>query len=267
MIRFWKMVGAGNDFVVLDNRDALVAEADKPAFARRVCPRAMGVGADGVLFVEPSETADYRLRIFNPDGSEAEMCGNGARCAARFAHAHDIAPDAQRVQTLAGVVTATLVEDGARVGLPRVGALAYIEALEFAHETRPAWRIDTGVPHVVVSVDDVQAVSVRAWGRAIRTHPDFAPAGANADFLARGAQGGVDLRTYERGVEDETLACGTGAVAAALVAARVWGLASPVTVRTRSGESLRVHFRPQGDAFADVALEGPVRLVYRGELA
>lgn len=263
-MRFVKMNGTGNDFVVIDNRDGAVQ--DLAAFARAVCPRALAIGADGVLALEASRRADVRMRIINADGSEAEMCGNGLRCVAVYAATRGVTGAALTIESLVGVHRATAWDDGARVSMTDTERPQRLPALAFADQRVDAAFQDTGVPHTVVPVADVDAVPVVPWGRTIRQLPQFAPAGTNANFMARGPAG-LLVRTYERGVEDETLACGTGACAAAMSAHVLWGLESPVTVQTRSGESLTIHFTPQGGRMTAIELAGPVHTVYTGELA
>ncbi|BBO88993.1 diaminopimelate epimerase [Desulfosarcina ovata] len=265
-IPFFKMSGSGNDFIIIDNREFRVPEARLDELVVGACRRKMAVGADGVILIESSDRVDFKWRFFNADGSVAEMCGNGARCAARFAFLHGIAGRQMAFDTLAGTIEAD-------VG-PRLVKLRMTDPFDLKtgieldlDETRVGvGSVNTGVPHAVMMVDDIETVDVIATGRQIRRHVYFAPAGTNANFVAVDPAGRILIRTYERGVEDETLACGTGNVAAALVLARERGLASPVTLTTRSGSDLIVHFRSRGDGFGDVFLEGDARVIYRGEL-
>ncbi|MFH0911342.1 MAG: diaminopimelate epimerase [Planctomycetota bacterium] len=266
MIAFTKMSGAGNDFILIDNRDGRIAVEEASSLARRICPRRTAVGADGLILLEASERADLRVRFLNPDGSEPAMCGNGARCAALFAHRLGAAKKSMTLRTLAGIFSASLTDAGVRIELPDMDVPLPVKGLSFAGIVRDAWFVNTGVPHAVLPVDDLEGVPVRAWGPAIRHHPRFAPEGTNADFLLREGDGRIGLRTYERGVEDETLACGTGALAAAMTAALLWKEKSPVTVRTRSGEALTVRFRLAGNRMTEMALEGPVKVAYTAEL-
>ena len=265
-LSFVKMSGAGNDFIMIDNRDGVVAEGAKAELARAVCPRRTAVGADGLIFLEPSETCDVRMRIFNADGSEAEMCGNGSRCLAEFAHSVGAAPAEMTIETVAGPVRAKVHEAGVRVELTSPGEIVSKGELEFADRRGEVFFTDTGVPHAVLFVDDLEGTDVRTLGRALRFHEAFGRPGANANFVRVAGPGKIDVRTYERGVEDETLACGTGAAASALVAAWREGWGPPVAVGARSGEVLRVHFRGAGPHFEAAMLEGPVNVVYRGEL-
>ena len=265
-IPFYKMSGSGNDFILIDNRDGVVEEDDLQNRIAKVCRRKMSVGADGFILLENSETVDFRWRFFNSDGSLPDMCGNGARCAARFAFLHDIADRKMAFDTLAGIIEAEVSDTGVRIRMTDPEALHAEFSLNLGSRSVTVGSINTGVPHVVMMVEDIDAVDVVATGRAIRHHKDFAPEGTNANFVARNADGAILIRTYERGVEDETLACGTGNVAAALLLAKTDGLASPVTLTTRSKSRLTVHFKRSGDCFEEVFLEGDARVIYRGEL-
>jgi diaminopimelate epimerase len=265
-IEFTKMNGCGNDFILIDNRDCRLEESQLPALVTGICRRGLSVGADGVILIEPSAQADFRWRFFNADGSPGEMCGNGARCAARFAVLHGIAGRELRFETAAGLITARVEGMQVRVNLTDPGELTLDRPLSLSGGEWRVATVNTGVPHVIARVPDVDALDVVAIGREIRRHPDFAPAGTNANFISMDAAGAILIRTYERGVEDETLACGTGAAAGALVAAETLGAASPVRLRTRSGEVLTVHFSRRGGRFCDLLQEGPARLVFTGRL-
>jgi diaminopimelate epimerase len=261
---FHKMSGTGNDSVLLDDRDGSLGEG-LPELTQRLCHRRNGVGADGVLVIERSPDADFRMRYLNADGGEAAFCGNGGRCIAYFAHA--IGAAGPRMSFLAGDGPHTAVVAGARVRLsmrdPRDFRLNFL--LDLDRTGYAASFADTGVPHVVVPVVDLADFDVAVVGRTIRLHRMFQPAGANANFIEIVDRHHLNIRTYERGVEDETLACGTGATAAAVTAA-LRGLAdSPVECATRGGEVLTVHFRRDGDEVRDVELEGDVRLLFTGE--
>ena len=265
-IAFTKMSGSGNDFILIDNRSRVVDEGGLPHFITGICRRRTSVGADGVILIEASDAADFRWRFFNADGSPAAMCGNGARCAARFAFIQGIAGADMRFETDAGMIHARVNGPQVRVKLTDPHGLRQALRLDLASGTLQVSSIDTGVPHVVVMASDLENTDVRGLGREIRRHPEFAPAGTNANFIGADPDGGIAIRTYERGVEDETLACGTGSVAGALVAALTLSLASPVPVRTRSGETLTVHFRRDGGRFHDVYQEGSAWLICAGHL-
>ncbi len=261
-IPFSKLTGSGNDFILIDNRGGIVSKEDLPRLTRALCRRKFSVGADGLIAIEEAETADFRWRFFNADGSSAEMCGNGGRCAARFAVERGIAKPDLCFETLAGPIRAVVT--GKRVKLEMVSPrdLRLPAEVPLSSGVRRGGSINTGVPHFVVSEEDLEAVDVVSLGRQIRHHALFAPAGTNVDFVRRTGEAEIAVRTYERGVEDETLACGTGAVASVLIGACWWRLPSPAAVQTRGGEILTVHFSRHGEDFGEVFLEGDTVWVY-----
>jgi diaminopimelate epimerase len=265
-LAFFKMHGGGNDFVLVDHRLPILPEADQPRFARRVCHRQTGVGADGLILLELSDRADVRWRFYNADGSAAEMCGNGARCAARFAAMRGLAGESLTLETLAGVIQAEVHERQARITMTGVGEPRLHLAVPLNDRTLTGHFQPVGVPHVVFPATDLDDTPVAKWGRAVRYHQMFQPAGTNVNFIRVTGPHALTVRTYERGVEDETLACGTGAVASALVAARLGQVGSPVLVLTRGGEILTVSFQQQDDAITDIFLEGEALVVFQGEL-
>jgi diaminopimelate epimerase len=260
------MHGGGNDFVLMDHRERHIPEAEQNRFAQRVCTPKIGVGADGLILIEDSDRADFRWRFFNADGSEAEMCGNGARCAARFAVMQGIANSRLTFETLAGLIQAEVLNHQIRVALADVGDFRLNLSIPLEGETLAGHFMKVGVPHVVVPVENLEEVPIRQWGREVRFHQMFQPAGTNVNFIRATGPHVLEIRTYERGVEDETLACGTGAVAAALISARLEKVASPVAVHTRGGEILTASFQWQGEKISEVFLEGEALVVYQGEL-
>jgi diaminopimelate epimerase len=267
-IQFYKMSGCGNDFIIIDNRSPVIPEKDLTAFIMGVCRRKMSVGADGIILIENSNTVDFKWRFYNSDGSVAEMCGNGARCVARFAYLNGITGPDMSFETLAGVVSASVSEAGlVKIKMTDPLNLEMNRELILKSGKYAVGSVNTGVPHVVMVVDDIQGTPVKEMGKEIRFHPDFAPAGTNVNFVTVQPDNIVAVRTYERGVEDETLACGTGCVASALIAARKFGLTPPVTLLTRSGGYLRIYFTPHQDTYSDVYMEGDARLIYRAELS
>ena len=264
-IAFAKMSGAGNDFIVIDNRRGWIGTgADE--LARRVCRRRLSLGADGLILIETDPEVDFCWRFYNSDGSPGEMCGNGARCAARFAHLCGIADLRMRFRTLAGMIAAEICDDQVTVDLTPPGPLTAGLSLDLAAGRASVDVINTGVPHAVMFVPEIEALDVFAAGREIRWHPQFAPAGTNADFAAVQAPGVLRVRTYERGVEGETLACGTGVTAAALAAAVRFGWPSPIAVITHSGSRLTVDFAAVAGNFSRVRLRGDARTICTGEL-
>lgn len=262
---FTKMNGAGNDFILLDNRSG-THRLEKSTLAR-LCDRHRGIGADGVLAVELPIIAgvDFRMRYFNADGGEAEMCGNGARCFARFA-ARLVSPSPSQVsfETMAGPILAMLDDDLVTLEMGTPGDYGAPQHLEFGSGGGEVEFLNTGVPHAVVFVERVADVPVVEQGRALRNHKAFAPRGTNVNFVEAAADR-LLIRTYERGVEDETLACGTGVCAAALLHARRTGAESPVAVQVRGGDILSVSFVRTGDVtFSKVRLTGPADFVFEG---
>lgn len=267
MLSFWKMNGAGNDFVVLDNRELKLDL--NPETVARLCQRQRGVGADGLLAVEPAQNgADYRMRYYNADGGEAEMCGNGARCFARFVNLLEgNRLSATTFETMAGVIEAEFQGDQVRIQLSTPHSLRLNDVLDLAGESHTVHSVNTGVPHAVVFVDDLDAVDIRRLGAATRYHEHFAPKGTNANFVREIAPGHIWIRTYERGVEDETLACGTGMVACALIHHELTGAPSPIRVLVAGGDTLEVGFtKTEEGLYSDVTLLGPAEFTFAGNL-
>jgi diaminopimelate epimerase len=267
-VPFTKMSGTGNDFIIIDHRRPFLRTIDLPGFARAICTRKFSVGADGLILIETAAGADFQWQFFNADGSVAEMCGNGARCAARFAFARKIAPARMRFQTLAGVIEAEMVGQEVKIRLTSPSALRLDRLVSLEDGEQTVDSLNTGVPHAVLFTADNHAVPVQRRGREIRHHTLFQPAGTNVNFVQLLAGDGLYVRTYERGVEDETMACGTGAVAAAIIAACRGMVKPPVTVTTSGGEQLQVHFRLDQQPFRveDVFLQGPALVIYEGML-
>jgi diaminopimelate epimerase len=265
-IRFLKMSGAGNDFVVVDNRNGVVPEP-ATTFAARVCARQAAVGADGLLLLEKSQRKDFRMRYFNTDGSEAEMCGNGGRCIARFAALVGAAGRSMDFENLAGDFHAALTDENrVRLDMTEPHSLRLDVEVEALGRRLKVHSLNTGVPHIVLPWEELEDAPVRDLGRALRHHEAFAPKGTNVNFVRVTGPQAIDVRTYERGVEDETLAWGTGSVAAALLMARLGRVSAPVAVTVRSGSVLSVHFELDGDTARHVALEGEALVLFEGEL-
>jgi diaminopimelate epimerase len=262
---FFKMSAAGNDFILFDNRPGTLKREDLPELVRRLCARGLSVGGDGVILLEPSSVAHLRASFFNPDGRPT-FCGNGARCAARLAYLKGIAPARMTVET--SVMTHRAEVDGALVSFEMRNPQGLDDAVEVqaAGETIRGVFLDTGVPHLVVFRSIAGTDSIDSLGRDLRMHPRFAPSGTNVNFVEPGAGGALAIRTYERGVEGETLACGTGCVAAAIAAVSAGKARTPVSLRTRSGALIRVRFEGPPARATAVRLEGEARLVYVGQL-
>ncbi|MFA5142686.1 MAG: diaminopimelate epimerase [Candidatus Omnitrophota bacterium] len=264
-IKFTKAVATGNDFIIIDNRTGRLTEKNLAAFTRKACDRKRGIGADGVLFIERSRRADFRMRIFNSDGSEAGMCGNGSRCAALFAATRKIAKSKMTIETLAGLLNAEARRDVIKVRLTDPKDIRWNFCLMINKCPYKVSFADTGVPHVIHFTDDLEAIDVRNIGSHIRHHGEFSPEGTNADFVKVVNAHTIRIRTYERGVEDETLACGTGAVASAIISAETERMKSPIVVETLGGERVNVYFEMKNGNFKNVYLEGRAELVYEGD--
>ena len=257
-LRFWKLSGAGNDFVLLEGRST----AAGPALAKRLCDRRRSIGADGLLLVRRGPlTADY----FNADGSRA-FCANGTRCAAWWARRRGWAGLRLTLKTDGGQVPAEIVgTERVRIGMPLPSKLRWNLRLKAVGKAWLVHAVTIGVPHAVVETRGLDRVPVFDVGRALRHHPAFGKAGANVNFVER-AGTGLRVRTYERGVEDETLACGTGAVASAFWAHTMRGAQGPIRILTRGGDSLSAGFESNGDRLERAWLEGPAKITFEGEV-
>ena len=266
-VRFWKLEGAGNDFLGLDGR-AGGFKLKRQQIAD-LCDRRRGVGADGVLVVEKPKVrgADFRMRYYNSDGGEAEMCGNGARCFALLARAVSGRKGNElRVQTQAGLLTLRTSGREVQVSMTEPTKLRLGKKVVVAGRKVVVDFLNTGVPHAVLFVRSVRSIDVAKQGRAIRYHSAFAPSGTNVNFVEIGRGNRIHVRTYERGVEGETLACGTGVVAASILSNLRRGLKPPIQVATRGGDNVRVGFSMVNGHARKVTLQGPARIVYRGVL-
>jgi diaminopimelate epimerase len=266
-VRFWKLEGAGNDFLGLDGR-AGGFKLKRQQIAD-LCDRRRGVGADGVLVVEKPKVrgADFRMRYYNSDGGEAEMCGNGARCFALLARAVSGRKGNElRVQTQAGLLTLRMSGREVQVSMTEPTKLRLGKKVVVAGRKLAVDFLNTGVPHAVLFVRSVRSIDVAKQGRAIRYHSAFAPSGTNVNFVEIGRGNRIHVRTYERGVEGETLACGTGVVAASILSNLRRGLRPPIQVATRGGDNVRVGFSMENGHARKVTLQGPARIVYRGVL-
>jgi diaminopimelate epimerase len=270
-INFIKTEGGGNDFVLIDRINNSSEDISWNKFVPGICARKHGVGADGVLVLENHPQCDFTMRIFNPDGSEVEMCGNGARCCA-FYYFKKENVDTTKFNTLAGIMQA---ESGTnkrvKLSLPdpieiRLDMLIKLDTNELSVSS-----INTGVPHVIVETERLETIDVNDLGRKIRYNEEFSPKGTNVDFVEATGKSSIEVRTYERGVEEETLACGTGVVASAVIESLKGRVAPPVNVKTRGGEIMKVYFK-QSDKedlisrVYDVKLEGKANIVFEGEI-
>ena len=288
-INFTKMVATGNDFVVIDNRlsvlrlpagrqglrsldltrDGLKRDGEHAEplsrLAKKLCNRKTGIGADGLLAVEKSKSADFRMRIFNPDGSEPGMCGNGSRCIALYAKNKKITPSSMSIETKAGLLYAVARKNKVKINMTEPKDIKLSINLKAGAKTYRLHRINTGVPHAVFFTNDLDKIDLNVFGKSIRYHSAFAPKGTNVNIVRIENASSVSIRTYERGVEAETLACGTGSVACALISNLVKNIKPPVKVFTRGGE-LKIYFKRKDNKFYDVFLEGEAREVFSGEI-
>lgn len=265
-LAFTKMNGAGNDFVLIDNRKNKIQLS--PEQVARLCDRHRGVGADGAILLTrcKSRKADWAWQFYNSDGSTGEMCGNGARCFARYVQRHTRTWDDFTFETEAGVIAAQFDGDRVRVNLTAPTGMRLNEKLQLSVGPQTLHFVNTGVPHVVLFVLDADRAMVKQLGPEIRRHPHFAPKGTNVNFVQVLGPDRIRVRTYERGVEGETLACGTGVTASALISSRVYNFNSPVKVQVQGGDLLEVSFTPANGEFADVRLTGPAEFVFEGEI-
>ncbi|MDP1836744.1 MAG: diaminopimelate epimerase [Chlamydiales bacterium] len=260
-IRFSKYSGCGNDFIIIDNR-SFFFPLHNEHYVRQLCHRRLGIGADGIILLEPSSKSDFRMRILNSDGTEAEMCGNGIRCLMRF------------IVRLYPNTSKCVVETGAGLIALKAEGICVQAAMHDPFDMQ--WNLqveglcthymNTGVPHAVCFVDDVQTVDLDQVGKKLRWHTQYGPKGANVNFAAIDSQANcIRYRTFERGVEGETLACGTGAVAVALAAAQVLKQQAPVTILTSSGQKLIIGFEHDGHKFRNITMTGPADHVFDGQ--
>jgi diaminopimelate epimerase len=267
-LNFTKAVASGNDFVIIDNRSGELdaRELDYSEVARYASRRRVSVGADGLLVIESSGKADIRMRIINPDGSEVDMCGNGARCAALYASMNGWGEDI-KIETRAGIIGAQVKGKSVKLRMSDPKNIKLAINLGVGATVMPVHSINTGVPHAVHIVEDIEKFDVFGYGRKVREHPMFAPEGTNADFTGDIGPEGASVRTYERGVEDETPACGTGTVATAVVLGLLGHVSSPVKMKTHSGETLTVYYNIlPGHLVRDVYLEGEASIVFEGKI-
>ena len=266
VLEFTKMNGAGNDFVLLDNRAGHITLTTEQVV--RICDRHRGVGADGVMLLVPARTgkADWAWDFFNSDGSMADMCGNGARCFARYVQ-HATGQNRNfTFETAAGIIAASFNGERVTVNLTKPKDLKLNQSVPLTLGNVVIHSLNTGVPHAVMFVPDADKAMVLEQGAEIRRHAHFAPRGTNVNFVQVIGKNHIRVRTFERGVEGETLACGTGVSAAAMISSRVHGFTSPVKVQVQGGDQLEVGFREQGGEFEDVRLTGPADFAFTGRI-
>lgn len=262
---FYKMHGASNDFILIDDRTLAFPVTDT-AWIARIAARRTGVGCEGILLIQPSANADFRMRFFNPDGSEVDMCGNGARCIARLAHELGVAPAHMSFETPAGRIQADIEQNCVRLQMTMPRDWRLNRHLKMKDGERAYGFVNSGVPHVVMPVKNLETWNVIQAGAEIRHHSDFAPQGTNANFIEITGPDRLRVRTYERGVEGETLACGTGMVACGLIAGKMGWVKPPVKITCASGDELVVDFVLTAEGADQVTLLGPAEQVFQGVL-
>ncbi|MDR3624227.1 MAG: diaminopimelate epimerase [Chlamydiales bacterium] len=264
-ILFSKYSGAGNDFILVDDRSSLFPADDKN-FIRQICHRQHGIGADGLILLQNSTKANFRFRIFNADGSEAEMCGNGVRCFAKFTQELGFKNDSFMLETMQRILQVSFIGSKVAVDMGTATNIHWDIKLQLKTGEKLLHFLDTGVPHAVLFVESLNTFDVVNAGKEIRFHPLFQPKGTNANFVEITNQNKLHIRTYERGVEGETLACGTGVTAAALTAAHIYNLPSPINVQTHSQETLTISFKKENNAFSQVIMTGNAQLIFQGNI-
>ncbi len=272
-LKFTKAVASGNDFIIIDSYKSRYTTYDirYTKLAKLLCPRKLSIGADGLLIVERSRKADFKMRVINPDGSEVDMCGNGARCAALYAGKNKIAQaGGMLIETRAGILQASVTKEQVRLKMSDPKELKLKFNIDIAGKEENVNYINTGVPHVVCFVENLDNTDVHNRGKVIRYHQQFQPEGTNANFVQVMDKAHIKVRTYERGVEEETLACGTGSVASAIVAAyqtqKMPEGKFKLNVDTQGGETLKVYFIIQDNAIRDVYLAGKAKIIYQGKI-
>ena len=272
-LSFLKMVGTGNDFVMIDNRDGIFP-MENTRLVQKLCDRRNGIGADGIILIENSPKNHFRMRIVNADGSEADMCGNGARCAVRFAETLGVWNNTNpsfaatlSIETHAGELKAWIEKDGIRLNMGQPKDYRDVQKITLGEKKLDTYFVNTGVPHAVIFVDDVLSVPVSDWGKQVRHHSIFKPKGANCNFVQITGSQTIRVRTFERGVEEETFSCGTGTCAAAILAVLEKGLQWPVTSTTLRNEQLKVDSKISAqNRFEDFFLIGPANICFSGKI-
>ena len=265
-ISFTKAVASGNDFIIVDNREKRLRDriSDLGDFARFSSRRKYSVGADGLLVLEDSKKVDFKMRIFNPDGSEVTMCANGARVSALYAYQKKWCGSSVKIETGAGIIEAEIKDGSIRIKMTPPRDIKLEQNIGIGKTIMNIHTVNTGVPHVIHFVENIENYSVKEMGKKIRYHRLFEPEGTNANFVKPIDKSTISVRTYERGVEDETYSCGTGVVASAIISHLVNGVEQPVNAITRSKDVLKVYFRKELNRFHDVYLEGEAHIVFEG---
>jgi diaminopimelate epimerase len=267
MIKFIKATASGNDFVIIDNRDYSIKEYSN--FVVTACNRKFGIGADGVIFIENDADSDFLMKYFNADGFEGSFCGNGARCSAKFM-SKILNKNFVKFKAVGKLYSADVCEKNVKLYLPDLQKDIKKYNFDFTDCNIKADFIDTGSPHIVIFEEDIsnqkgfEYIDVYHLGRAIRYHQTLAPGGANINFVKKVNNNSIKVRTYERGVEDETLACGTGSIASAILFSSISSAKPPISVFTQGGEKFKVDFKLSIDEVSNLLLEGSAIMVFEG---
>jgi diaminopimelate epimerase len=262
---FSKYVGCGNDFILIDDRNDIFP-ITHPSTIRHLCHRQYGIGADGLILLQNSTIADARMRIFNADGSEAAMCGNGIRCLMQFMDEVGLSDSMYQIETMQRLLKVVRKQTEINVEMGPPQHVCWNQSIVHEEKTYFFDFLDTGVPHTVFFVDHIEDIPLLEWGRFVRYHSFFRPEGTNVNIAQLLSNQTIAMRTYERGVEGETLACGTGATAVALAAAHRFGLTSPISIQTCSKEILTISFQQNSAIFSDVFMQGPATRTFRGAI-
>ena len=265
LLGFKKYSGCGNDFIVIDDREGQISLQGVRQWVPQLCHRRQGIGADGVILWQHGTVSPHRMRIFNADGSEAEMCGNGVRCLAHHISTELGGLSSFEIDTLDGPVKIVCEKEGIRTAFPDPRDIQWGLHLTHIASKYPIDFLNTGVPHLVVQVDDIEEVDLASWAPPLRHHPDLEK-GANVNIYQLDESSGVRYRTFERGVEAETLACGTGAAAVAVAAANRHGLNDPIAGQTRSGEMLQCAFEWSEKGVSCLSITGPAVRIFEGTM-
>jgi diaminopimelate epimerase len=269
MVKFTKATASGNDFVMIDNRDCSIKEYSN--FSVTACNRRFGIGADGVIFIENDTETDFVMKYFNADGSIGSLCGNGARCSAKFM-SKILNKNFVRFQAVGKLYSADVYEKNVKLYLPDLQKNIKMYNFDLKDCNIKAELIDTGSPHIVIFEENIsdqkvfESIDVYRLGKEIRYHQTLAPGGANINFVKKVNSNSIKVRTYERGVEDETLACGTGSIASAILFSNTFSAKPPISVFTQGGEEFVVDFNLNTDEISNLSLEGSAIMVFEGRL-
>ena len=265
-IQFFKMSGAGNDFIIIDNRNNKYSET-AAYLAKKICRRRYSVGADGLIFLENSKKASFKAKFYNSDGSEFNLCGNGGRCAARFAFINVIAARHMTIETNSGVLNAEIIQNNVKLEIP-LPVQIEINKIITTDEMRKikGHYIKIGDPHLIIFAKNLNEFPIESVAKKIRYSLSFGKEGTNVNFIMQIRENRFAIRTYERGLEQETLACGSGCVSAAIVLHNLSYPYAGYVFETHSGFLLGVHLEFVSDKISKIFLEGDARIIYKGEL-